>query len=431
MSKSLRHIIGLDIPNFPIKLNKVGDLLYFEGSLMGVYCNDEGSPFIFDWVELNNNVNRWLVYEVEIKSLADYINGKISHFSLINNPKKDLIFLIDKNIEGIDVCCKVVSPKNLPYEYLPKNNIYFDEDESKKLDNIKTTFNLKEANKLKEIETSIFNILDEAEKNETELINLHFKSSKNSNVGFGKIKSSILGEILTDYSKLSRSIAINLFDKKTKSIKKRRKKGELDRIIGYSETELIYTKAASYSVFLKPITNEFDLFDTETNSEKILTKLFEILNASLDANKLKEIKNSLDNEVLQSYLNLIKGINSNDLTLCVQYANPANKKNLSEVLDIKKTKKILNNLNILESGDKNTLIEKGIFKALDVTNYSFKFESLKNEISLGKFSDSLKSFVGDYNLKDTYQVTFEINEVRKSNKIDNLEKISIIKCEVL
>ena len=142
MSKSLRHIIGLDIPNFPIKLNKVGDLLYFEGSLMGVYCNDEGSPFIFDWVELNNDVNRWLVYEVEIKSLADYINGKISHFSLINNPKKDLIFLIDKNIEGIDVCCKVVSPKNLPYEYLPKNNIYFDEDESKKLDNIKTTFNL-------------------------------------------------------------------------------------------------------------------------------------------------------------------------------------------------------------------------------------------------------------------------------------------------
>lgn len=142
MKNELINISGFNINEFPFKLRKIGDLMYFEGPLMSVYSDSSGNAFIFDWVDSDEKNNRWLVYQVEKNQLSEYINNKISHFNLLNNPVNDLIFVIDKNPKGEIERSLVCSPNKLPYEYLPDTNIKFEVEDSKEIDSVILKFEL-------------------------------------------------------------------------------------------------------------------------------------------------------------------------------------------------------------------------------------------------------------------------------------------------
>lgn len=421
------NISGIEIAQFPKELTKIGDLIYFQGSLMSVYKDKDMYAYIFDWVESNDSLNRWLVYQTDIKILAEFIKGKYSHFNLINSPEKDLFYLVDKNINGDIVNCKIISGKHIPNQYLPQNDILFDDEDSRNLDSIVSTFRLDEISSNTTNNSKIFDILEEAQRNNSELINLHIKSS-NEKVGFGKIRTSILSEVLNSYYKLSKATAINLFDNKGKASedKVRRKKGELKSIIELADTEYMYSKAASFSVFLKPIKQKIDLFDNTTCTEKITKTVFKLFEASLAKDSLEELKPFFDNGMLTAYNNFLKEIKEQDLTITVQYANPGNSFQIKDVFNPQKANSIMKNLSVLEVSNTHNIKLKGFFKALDSTNYTFKFESLEGDIYIGKFSEQLKNGMFAFNLQSTYQISLEIAELKKAGKANIDEKITMV-----
>lgn len=429
MSKKLKNILGIDIPDFNLELTRVGELTYFDGPLTSVHKDNFNSPYIFDWAEADETHNRWLVYQIEKETLEDYIFGRISHYTLINTLCNDLLFIVDKNQKGEVSNCKITSLKNIPNNYLPKSTIYFDEYESIGLEKIINSFELKDDNSSKQ-KIKKFNILEEAIKNDCEIINLHIKS-ENSKVGYGKIRSSILGEVLTNYNKLSQATALNLYDLKGKLPKEekiRRKKGELEKIKELGETEFMYAKAASFSVFLKPIKESYTLFEDITSSQHINNSIFELFEASTNTDKLNDIKEKLNEGMLASYNNLLKEIKEQDITLLVQYANPKTNILYQDTFDSKKAFNILKNLDKLEVENNEEVKTKGIFKALDSLNYTFKFESFDEEIYIGKFSDIIKLGIFNYNLLDVYNVSFEVNQSKKSGQTNFNEKTTMVSC---
>jgi hypothetical protein len=315
LNQDLRHIKGFKIETLPFELEKVGDLMYFDGSLMSVYKDINNNPFIFDWVDSNKEFNRWLVYQINSTSLNSYIIGESTHYNLLNNPLNSIVFVLDKDNENVIRNCQVCSPNNLPYDYLPDSGLKFEEDDSRNLELIIENFELDLTSA--QIETKVFDILEEAKKSSEELINIHIKST-NRKVGYGKIYSSILGKALTNYTDLNKATALNIYDTKAKipiEERPRRKKGELKGIKEMGELEFVYAKAASFSIFLRPITKQTELFDNQTSSEKITQTLFQLFDASKDLETLREFKTTLNEDMLNSYNSFLKEIKEDDIAI--------------------------------------------------------------------------------------------------------------------
>lgn len=426
MNQDLRNIKGFKIETLPFELEKVGDLMYFDGSLMSIYRDQSNNPFVFDWVDSNDEFNRWLVYQINSTSLNSYIIGECTHYKLLNNPINSIVFVVDIDNRNTIRNCQISSPSNLPYDYFPESDLKFENDDSRNLEEIINNFQL-DLNSVP-IDTKVFDILEEAKKSSEELINIHIKST-NRNVGYGKIYSSILGKALTNYTDLNKATALNIYDTKAKipiEDRPRRKKGELKRIKEMGELEFVYAKAASFSIFLRPITKQTDLFDNQTSSEKITQTLFQLFESSKNLETLREFKTTLNEDMLNSYHSFLKEIKEDDISICVQYANPINDTVLTDTFNSLKANNILENLNSLEFENVKGVKTKGIYKALDSIYSSFKFESLDGDIYSGKFSKQLEEGIPFLNLQDIYQVTIEVLETKKSGKKGIKEKDTIV-----
>jgi hypothetical protein len=428
LKNSLNKINGFDIKELPFSLERVGDLMFYEGPLMSILKDNLGNAYLQDWVDSDEKNNRWLIYQISLSQLNDYITNKTSHFSLVNNPTNDIVFVVDKNSKGIIEKCLVCSPNRLPYEYLPDTNIEFEKEDSRGLKNIIEFFELDSL--IKKTDSKVFDILKEAKKSNEELINIHIKSS-NRKVSYGKIYSSILGKILLNYSNLNSATALNIYDNTAKIPKEdrpRRKKGELNNIKQLGELEFVYAKAASFSVFLRPISKQTELFDNQTSSEKITQTIFNLFEASKDLDKLNEYKSTLNEGMLNSYNTFLKEIKEDDISINVQYANPENELIIKDSFSSSSAKTILNNLNSLEFENTKDIKIKGNFKALDSISKTFKIESFDGDVYSGKFSKQLEQGIFKFNLQDYYQVTVQINETKKSGTKKMTEKYIIVSC---
>jgi hypothetical protein len=107
---------------------KIGDLLYFDGSLMTLFRNtkDNNSLYLFDWAESDETHNRWLVYGLKPIDVLSYINNELSHLNLIKRSKDLCAVDIDKDFNFHN--CVTLEFTSIPLSYLPKENFFFDKE---------------------------------------------------------------------------------------------------------------------------------------------------------------------------------------------------------------------------------------------------------------------------------------------------------------
>lgn len=425
-----RQTKGIEITNLPFHLEWVGDLLSYDWPIISVYKDKYNQPFIKSWVESKDSFNRHLVYSIKAEALSHYIFGKTSYAQLLANAINHIIFVIDDKNKFGDIACKVSVVSDLPYDYLPNSETMFEDEDSEELEDIIFEFSLDtyRQKSVVKAEEQTFNILEESSKSGIELYNIHIRSS-NAKVSYGVIRSSILGSLLTSFSDISEATAVNMFDSR-KHGKKKRTKGEISKVKLLGETDFAYVKAASFSVFLKPSKKDFGLF-SDSSSNKIAEQIFYVFDKSSNLESLKENTIELSDDLLKAYTSFLKTVKENDIDITVQYGDYKDAIALQDKFDLKKATLILDNLDKLEILEKQTNIHKGVFKALDSISNSFKFESSDENIFLGKFSDSLKSAIADYNLKDMFQITLETSFEKKRGKISASEKHTIANCTAI
>ncbi len=114
----------LDTTNFV----RVGDLSNFEGPLLSLFEDlNSGYFYLFDWVDRDQNANRWLIYRVSPKYLLEFLNSKISHLELFEKRPDKTIFFTDidsknKSFSQYDSFELV----NLSSNYYPNSDNFFD-----------------------------------------------------------------------------------------------------------------------------------------------------------------------------------------------------------------------------------------------------------------------------------------------------------------
>jgi hypothetical protein len=111
-------------PDFRERVNRIGDLSWFDGPLLTLFEDAQnGFLYLFDWVDRNSEVNRWLIYRAYPADLLAFMDGRRS-LSEIFDSRKDTTLLV-ADVASVSEW-SVYEIEALPESYRPTEDNYFD-----------------------------------------------------------------------------------------------------------------------------------------------------------------------------------------------------------------------------------------------------------------------------------------------------------------
>lgn len=125
----MEQVNGVKLSVFPLhELNKVADLIYFDGPLLSWFKDDSDHDFLYYWVDSDGEYNRWLVFRTLNEKIEKYIKHKTTLFDLLIDPADGFIYSVDivGSNELIYENIHIVTPEILPWTYLPSIDSYYD-----------------------------------------------------------------------------------------------------------------------------------------------------------------------------------------------------------------------------------------------------------------------------------------------------------------
>jgi hypothetical protein len=105
---------------------KIADLIYHEGPLLSLMCDNDGNTFLYKWVGCNDIFNSWLVLQVTSQAFINFFNKQISLRNLCLESTEAIFIDINDELE-IDLSAITVY-KKIPSLYLPKASSFYDEN---------------------------------------------------------------------------------------------------------------------------------------------------------------------------------------------------------------------------------------------------------------------------------------------------------------
>jgi len=110
-----------------LTLNKIADLLYFEGPLVSLFeDNKEKAYYLYCWCEADKNCNRWLVLGITKEQIQNYIKGKVSLYKIITTAESYFLCDINNDIEYENIY--FIELSQLPASYIPDKDSFFDSE---------------------------------------------------------------------------------------------------------------------------------------------------------------------------------------------------------------------------------------------------------------------------------------------------------------
>lgn len=417
----MRTIHGIAASTNSLQLERIGDLLYFNWPLITVYRDHEETIYLRSLLEETNDKVRYAFFKVDKFLLKAYIEGNVPYLDVLTHPLDDLYLINDVDSSG-DSVLTVIASNALNNDYIPKVKSFIDEEDSDEIALIVTKLNLDKLNDT--FDTSPFNILEEASAAKSDLINIHL-SSRNGTVGYGKVQSHILGETLTHYHKIAEATVVNLFNKSSYQSEDHL---TVKQAKSLAITEFAYSKAASFSMFLKPV-NVIRDDKGETSTEKVQSTMFSLFELGDDASDIKK-HDEFSPEMLNAYSSFLKVIRDNDVKLTLQYGNVDNQHSYINTFDKGKSERVLQALSLKSMADEKNTYHEGSFVGISSRKKTFEFVEDNGSIYEGNFSVKLSDEIYSYRFNRRYGVTLRTKTFDNPNQrliktciIDSVKKL--------
>jgi len=123
MSQMLR---GIALKKLDFELTKAGDLYYFEGPFLSHFIDERGQDYLMNWVDINVDLNKWILFSVNSEKLNDYFSKKASLRELVYSVESGAVYFLDINSKAEYEKIHILSTADIPDEYLPKPESFFD-----------------------------------------------------------------------------------------------------------------------------------------------------------------------------------------------------------------------------------------------------------------------------------------------------------------
>jgi hypothetical protein len=119
---------GQKISGLPFSpLKKVADLVYFDGPLLALFKNERSDSYLYNWCDVDERSNRWLIFRVDDRNLNGFMSGKLSLQQLVLSPPDGFLVSADVDNEGLYHNLHLLKPQDLPDDYVPAQDSFYDE----------------------------------------------------------------------------------------------------------------------------------------------------------------------------------------------------------------------------------------------------------------------------------------------------------------
>jgi len=409
----MQPVKGLKIESFPVKgLFKIDDLIYFDGPLLSFYTNDDCDNYLYYWVDVDDRCNRWVVFPVELAELNDYLNEKMTLYSLINSSLTGYTLDLNDNLEAQKVFLIQIS--DLPYDYLPEiNSIYNCEKTSE------------------EVFLNYY-----SKKYKKGILQTHF--SGGNEIGYGTMDLHLFSKLMSNFTDFNDGLGNSFYkiEKKNQEFRKKENKDNKEKTIkkvdfqNAFKFEILTARAASFSILLKPVDEEIGFEGMPTRADKYIEFLTGFLSGSEKLVTLKEYTH-IDISTINHYESFLKLVDESHSKFQIGYLNTVSKSRFSKQIDANQAQRIIINLQTLDFESDETLIIIGKFVAINIKAGKYSFESDEDKSSGTLRGDALKKCF-EIAFNKTYKVEIQRKTTKKaankkSKNIDVLKSIVEIK----
>ncbi len=123
----LPTIHGLHLPDLPIKNGRlIADLIHFDGALLSYYRDNGRGHYLYYWCDADESHNRWLVVQIGDYALRSFLARQITLRQLLLRAERTHAYLLDVDSDGDPTDILRVEPANLPDDYLPADETWYD-----------------------------------------------------------------------------------------------------------------------------------------------------------------------------------------------------------------------------------------------------------------------------------------------------------------
>lgn len=368
-----------------VELTKVSDLIYFDGPFLSHYVHESGDNYLSYWVDCDDEFQRWLVFRVGITSLQKYVDKKMSLLDVIRQLDDDFVYLVDVDVDGKMTTPKILFLNQLPDDYLPEADSYYD-------------FSVERKSDVESLSMA----------NNCGMLEIHFTGA---DVKYGNMPFDKYTKCLQKIEDL-RSCCANSFIKKVKAsntykrLKSEDKGRVLDELRLNTNFQYVYSLAGSVRVLLRP--QNLQISFEQTSADDFAKELIRLFKSGFDVEQLREYAREYGQEVLGKFNELLDLLLKNKVDLEISWTNT--KQNVYVGQKIYKTdkKRILDNLSqSIETTQE--LSFHGRFYSLNTKNGRFSFESIGEEVVdiSGKFDENIIGIIQTLIFEQAYEITVE------------------------
>lgn len=404
----MEAIKGILLERLPIKdLQKVSDLIYYDGPLLSHFQSGNNENYLFFWADVDDTFNRWLVVRVSIERLQAYLNGKLTFYNIITEPNDNFVYKVDIDADLNYQNVLMLFPEQIPQSYLPDRNAKYTFDPlSEELD--LTNYSLK------------YN---------TGILQTYFKNS--SKVPYNEIDIDIFGPAMNSLHEITSGLGKAFIKQRIKTAPKdKNNKPQIDRAALKHSTQINYFAQAggSFSALFKPASAAVPMEGIPSDEDLFIQYVMNFISASENYEQLAEFVKSIDKKIITSYKGLLQTIIGSKLKFYIRYENAITKVSDRKDLNFGKANEILNVLEKLEYDEKTDIKITGRFIALHVKTGHYEFEDIedKDNTSKGKMDKARLEMAFLIHFDKSYDVVIERRETKQAgNKKPKIEDILV------
>ena len=411
------EINGILLPSIPYKIKTfVGVLLFTQYPTTIIFSDEQGNPIIKEWVDCSDDskIDRFFFYKTNKIYLKQFIEGGISHLNLINYSLESYVIFQDIQEEQVLNTC-LISLNSIPLKYKPSTDFFFNYNDGVDVIEVVEHFNLDNINVP---ESVLGQVKDISLKNSSETI--YIKLNRGRGIGYGTINTEVLGKTLMGFDRLYKSLALDaILGNSRGDLNLDTKKNE--QYLPFTETELYENRiAASYGFLIKPILPpQLELFDGETQSQKIALSVFSLINKSKETETLKKEYILHSGFTIHSYKQFLEGIIKAHLNMELNWFSPFNRSEAMGSIDYIKASKIINDIDNLSITESSEFKIRGKFRAANCDTGHYNLTSLNNEQYSGYFDKSIREGVVSINFIDIYEIIISRKMITEIGKKDD------------
>jgi len=123
----MENIKGENIGALPFKkLKKITDLINFEGPVLSHFKDEYGKNILFYWVDNDDKLNRWIIFQITEQQLYGYLLKKDSLRDIFEYPFNDIFYTVDIGDKLEYTNINQIFKDSLNNEYLPESTSIYD-----------------------------------------------------------------------------------------------------------------------------------------------------------------------------------------------------------------------------------------------------------------------------------------------------------------